>query len=112
MPPNRASARPLAVRIPLIVVAMLAISMASMVWLGYNRVNRFTEDAERSRLGATTQQRTAIFAAQLARLRIALPRLSDKAAVREAASTFATPAQRANAAADLGAYRRSSAQFL
>src|SRR6476469_9015367 len=81
--------RPLGLRIPLIMVAMLATSLATMGWLGHNRINQFAEDAERSRLASTTNGLIATFAAQLSRLRGDLATLAAGPAVRDAASPFA-----------------------
>jgi len=93
-------------------VAMLATSLATMGWLGHNRINQFAEDAERSRLASTTNGLIATFAAQLSRLRGDLATLAAGPAVRDAASPFATPAQRQAATRALATHRATSTQFL
>ena len=93
-------------------VAMLAVSLATMGWIGHNRVNTFAEEAERARLESTTNQLVATFGAQLVRLRTDLSRLGASPAVRNGASPFASPEHRRAATAALAAHRMTSAQFL
>lgn len=112
VPPAGGLLRPLGRRIPLLMVGMLAASLAIMGWLGHHRVNQFAEEAERTRLEATTNQLIATFSATLARVRGDLARLAAHPAVRDGARSAATADQRAAAARVLAAQRLTSVQFL
>lgn len=109
---TRVPGRSLGLRIPLLMVGMLAVSLGTMGWIGHHRVNRFAEEAERARLESTTHQLVATFGAQLTRLRTDLARLGATPAVRDGASPFPSAAHRRAAAAALAAHRMTSAQFL
>jgi PAS domain S-box-containing protein len=104
--------RRLGLRIPLLMVALLAASLAIMGWLGHHRVNRFAAEAERSRLEATTNQLIATFGATLGRVRSDLARLAAHPATRAATSATASARRRDEAIGELARYRASSAQFL
>jgi PAS domain S-box-containing protein len=104
--------RPLGLRIPLIMVGMLAASLAIMGWLGHTRVNQFAEEAELSRLRVTTDQLATTFGVMLDRMRSDLSRVAATPAVGDAAGSFPSSSARDAAKQVLAAYRGSSAQFL
>jgi PAS domain S-box-containing protein len=93
-------------------VGMLAASLAIMGWLGHSRVNQFAEEAELSRLRATTDQLSATFGAMLGRVQKDLLDLAGTPGVRDGASAFASAAERDAARGALARYRGGSAQFL
>ena len=112
LPRVAALVRPLRVRIPLLVMAMLAASLGIMGWLSHHRVNRFAEDAERVRLEATTRQLVGVFGTTLGRVRSDLGRVAAQPAVQEATRPSASARARDAAARELEMVRAASVQFL
>lgn len=104
--------RPLARRIPVLMVAMLATSLATMGWLGYDRINRFAEEAETTRLQASTNELLVNLQGTLARVRADISRFTASRPLGVAVSPFATAADRAAARRLLGAHRETSPQFV
>ena len=107
-----AAIRPLARRIPILMISMLVLSLATTGWLGYLRVNSFAEEAERSRLESSANQLLANIEGNLSRLRAETGRLAAEPPIGRAASPLASSAERDAARKRLAELRRTSAQYI
>jgi hypothetical protein len=104
--------RPLALRIPVLMIAMLVISLATMGWLGYDRINRFAEEAETTRLQASSSELLSTFQSSITRLRAEMGKLAAHPTIGAAVGPLATTADRAATERLIAAYRQTSPQFI
>jgi PAS domain S-box-containing protein len=102
--------QPLSRRLPLLVVAIVGAMMATVVYLGYARVQGLTVNVAEAHLEAASTQLRSSFQQATARVRREASLLAQAPALGRATSAFASDADRAGALAVLQAELNRGAQ--